>query len=62
MQFWKELFDTFKNGNLLKYLLIAASVNCFLNVHFVNLTTLFRKFDQCNPKAFIKNWSVCRLD
>ena len=37
---------------------MAVSVTCFLRFCFVNLSTLFRKFDQCTLKAFIKNWSV----
>ena len=41
---------------------MAASKTCFLNSHFVNLSTLLRKFNLGTPKAFIKNWSVCRRD
>ena len=62
MKFCKEFCDAFKIGNFLKHLLMAASVTCFFNFHFVNLSTLFRKFYQYTQKAFIKNWSACRLD
>ena len=62
MQFWKEFFETFKNGNFFKHLLMAASSDLSFEFSFCQPTTLFKKFDQCIPKAFIKNWSVCRLD
>ena len=39
---------------------MAASMTCLFNFHFVNLSTLFRKFNQCTPKAFIKNVDLIR--
>ena len=39
---------------------MAASVARFLKFFHINLSTLFKKFDQCTPKTFTKNWSVCR--
>ena len=39
MQFWKEFFDAFKNGNFLKHFFMAASVTCFLNFWILTLST-----------------------